>query len=52
MKKSEDVGESKKGQRLIEKEAMETGQVIEGLGLPIYFFSTAQMRNLGNITFF
>lgn len=26
-KKTEDVGESKKGQRLIEKEAMETGQV-------------------------
>lgn len=26
-KKSEDVGEFKKGQRLIEKEAMETGQV-------------------------
>ena len=27
LKKSEDVGETNKGQKLIEKEAMETGQV-------------------------
>lgn len=28
LRKSEDVGKAKKGQRLIEKEAMETGKVI------------------------
>lgn len=34
LRKSEAIGESKKGQRLIEKEAMETGQVINIVGLP------------------
>lgn len=34
IKKVQDVGESKKGQRLIEKETMETGQVILVFGPP------------------
>lgn len=44
IRKSEDVGESKKGQRLIEKETMETGKVIQVIGLPRYLFQNYNLK--------